>query len=145
MLCGISGMYFDIHRYLPSRAGPEGLWGRQASPFAPLDSPHPLLTRAAALDPGLGAKVVRQKDGGRELAAATIPHAASGEGSKQRAVFLQKTFSKRAPGPAEASPVLGPRGGWIEMFRYSRSRNTACRRPAHRAMGDWILWIILDG
>ena len=39
---------------MPSRAGPEDIGERQALPLYPLDSLTPFLTRAAALDPGLG-------------------------------------------------------------------------------------------
>ena len=44
-----------MHRFCPARAGPEDMGERQALPLYPLDSLTPFLTRAAALDPGLGA------------------------------------------------------------------------------------------
>ena len=50
MLC-----ILDLHRFMPSRAGPEDIGERQPRPLYPLDSLTPFVARAAALDPGLGA------------------------------------------------------------------------------------------
>ena len=75
---------------------------RQAFPLYPLDSLTPFLTRAAALDPGLGAEVFPRQKRGRKAAAATIPHAALGEGSKRKVVVLKERTSKRGLGPAGA-------------------------------------------
>ena len=107
----------DVHRFSPARRGPKDKGERQPLPLCPLDSITPFLTRAAALDPGLGARsasspVQRTLSGRGDDTARGL-----GEGSERFVVFLQKCCSERIPGPAvalRASSALradGLRGG----------------------------------
>ena len=66
---------------------------RQALPLYPLHSLTPFLTRVATLDPGLGAEKYPRQKRGRKAAAATIPHAALGEGCGRDVVFRQRWSS----------------------------------------------------
>ena len=87
---------------MPSRAGPKGSGGRQASPETPLDTPHPLLTRAAARDPGLGAGCCTSPEMRTLSGRGDDTARGLGEGSERLVVFRQKCRSECEPGPAEA-------------------------------------------
>ena len=87
--------------------------GASSAPLVPLDSQHPFLTRAAALDPGLGA-------GGISLSAMRTQ---SGRGDLDRSRLWVRGLSKmwyfarndvrsEVPGlRGRCAPVLGPQGG----------------------------------
>ena len=75
---------------------------RQALPLCPLDSLTPLLTRAAALDPGLGAGCTSSPEMRTLSGRGDDTARGLGERSERLVIFRQRRSSERVSGPAEA-------------------------------------------
>ena len=113
---------------MPSRAGPEDMGERQPLPLYPLDSLTPFVAGPLGPDPGWEREVFRSPRRGPEAAARDDTARGLGEGSGRLVIFRQERSSGRIAGPAGASRVLGPQGGWGEGMRCLCSRFAAALR-----------------